>query len=294
MDKKVVVVALLIVCLSTFSWFYLNQDQKQEANETYIQTVIFQDQDHDLIPVSINLHNQMEMETDIRNKIDLMQSSQLQTYGLYPVLDAQLEIQSIELNNHILTVSFNDFLYTQHNDFNVIEALTYVLTDYDQVEQLYLQIDGQDISHLPNSTIPLNHLTKDLGLNNFEDASTFLHESIPVMVYQEKTVGDYLYYVPKTLRIHEQADLFLQVKTILNHINSKIHLLDATLKDHILTLELDSHILLDNETIDRTLEELMILSLKSLNDVEDVQIYINGENVRSKETSQIHYNYIKM
>ena len=294
MDKKVVVVALLIVCLSTFSWFYLNQDQKQEANETYIQTVIFQDQDHDLIPVSINLHNQMEMETDIRNKIDLMQSSQLQTYGLYPVLDAQLEIQSIELNNHILTVSFNDFLYTQHNDFNVIEALTYVLTDYDQVEQLYLQIDGQDISHLPNSTIPLNHLTKDLGLNNFEDASTFLHESIPVMVYQEKTVGDYLYYVPKTLRIHEQADLFLQVKTILNHINSKIHLLDTTLKDHILTLELDSHILLDNETIDRTLEELMILSLKSLNDVEDVQIYINGENVRSKETSQIHYNYIKM
>ena len=294
MDKKVVVVALLIVCLSTFSWFYLNQDQKQEANETYIQTVIFQDQDHDLIPVSINLHNQMEMETDIRNKIDLMQSSQLQTYGLYPVLDAQLEIQSIELSDHILTVSFNDFLYTQHNDFNIIEALTYVLTDYDQVEQLYLQIDGQDISHLPNSTIPLNHLTKDLGLNNFEDASTFLHESIPVMVYQEKTVGDYLYYVPKTLRIHEKADLFLQVKTILNHINSKIHLLDATLKDHILTLELDSHILLDNETIDRTLEELMILSLKSLNDVEDVQIYINGENVRSKETSQIHYNYIKM
>ncbi len=59
-------------------------------------------------------------------------------------------------------------------------------------------------------------------------------------------------------------------------------------------MELDSHILLDNETIDRTLEELMILSLKSLNDVEDVQIYINGENVRSKETSQIHYNYIKM
>lgn len=294
MDKKVVVIALLIVCLSTFSWFYLNQDQKQEANETYIQTVIFQDQDHDLIPVSLNLHNQMEMETDIRNKIDLMQSSQLQTYGLYPVLDAQLEIQSIELSNHILTVSFNDFLYTQHNDFNIIEALTYVLTDYDQVEQLYLQIDGQDISHLPNSTIPLNHLTKDLGLNNFEDASTFLHESIPVMVYQEKTVGDYLYYVPKTLRIHEKADLFLQVKTILNHINSKIHLLDATLKDHILTLELDSHILLDNETIDRTLEELMILSLKSLNDVEDVQIYINGENVRSKETSQIHYNYIKM
>ena len=294
MNKKLVIVFFLIVCLSVFSYIYLNQDEAQDVNETYIQTVIFQDKDYDLVPVSLNLHNQMEMETDIRNKIDLMQSSQLQSYGLYPVLDSRLEIQSIQLDEDILTVSFNDFLYTQHNDMNIVEALTYVLTDYDQVEQLCIQIDGKDISHLPNSTIPLNHLTKNLGLNNFEDASTFLHESVPVMIYQEKTIGNYLYYVPKTLRIHERADLFYQVKTILNHINSKIHLLDATLKDHVLTIELDSHVLLDNETIDRTLEELIVLSLKSLKDVEDVEIKINGENVRSLETSQIHYNYIKM
>ncbi len=294
MNKKLVIVFFLIVCLSVFSCIYLNQDEAQDVNETYIQTVIFQDKDYDLVPVSLNLHNQMEMETDIRNKIDLMQSSQLQSYGLYPVLDSRLEIQSIQLDEDILTVSFNDFLYTQHNDMNIVEALTYVLTDYDQVEQLCIQIDGKDISHLPNSTIPLNHLTKNLGLNNFEDASTFLHESVPVMIYQEKTIGNYLYYVPKTLRIHERADLFYQVKTILNHINSKIYLLDATLKDHVLTIELDSHVLLDNETIDRTLEELIVLSLKSLKDVEDVEIKINGENVRSLETSQIHYNYIKM
>ena len=294
MNKKLVIVFFLIVCLSVFSCIYLNQDEAQDVNETYIQTVIFQDKDYDLVPVSLNLHNQMEMETDIRNKIDLMQSSQLQSYGLYPVLDSRLEIQSIQLDEAILTVSFNDFLYTQHNDMNIVEALTYVLTDYDQVEQLCIQIDGKDISHLPNSTIPLNHLTKNLGLNNFEDASTFLHESVPVMIYQEKTIGNYLYYVPKTLRIHERADLFYQVKTILNHINSKIYLLDATLKDHVLTIELDSHVLLDNETIDRTLEELIVLSLKSLKDVEDVEIKINGENVRSLETSQIHYNYIKM
>ena len=294
MNKKLVIVFFLIVCLSVFSYIYLNQDEAQDVNETYIQTVIFQDKDYDLVPVSLNLHNQMEMETDIRNKIDLMQSSQLQSYGLYPVLDSRLEIQSIQLDEDILTVSFNDFLYTQHNDMNIVEALTYVLTDYDQVEQLCIQIDGKDISHLPNSTIPLNHLTKNLGLNNFEDASTFLHESVPVVIYQEKTIGNYLYYVPKTLRIHERADLFYQVKTILNHINSKIYLLDATLKDHVLTIELDSHVLLDNETIDRTLEELIVLSLKSLKDVEDVEIKINGENVRSLETSQIHYNYIKM
>lgn len=294
MNKKIVIIAIFIVCLTFVSLAYLKNDESQELKETYIQTVIFQDQDHDLVPVSLNVHNQMEMETDIRNKIDLMQSSQLQTYGLYPVIDPQLEIQSIELNDQTLTVSFNDNLYSNQDALNILEALTYVLTDYDDVEQLNLQIDGKEVSHLPNSTIPLNHLTKKLGLNNFEEASTFLHQSIPVMIYQEKTIADYLYYVPTTLRINENDDLNEQVQTILSHINSKIHLLKASLKDQVLTLELDDNVLLDNETIDRTLEELIILSLKSLDGVEDVELLINGENVRSQETSQIHYNYIKM
>ncbi|UTY38794.1 GerMN domain-containing protein [Allocoprobacillus halotolerans] len=294
MNKKIVIIAIFIVCLTFVSLAYLKNDESQDLKETYIQTVIFQDQDHDLVPVSLNVHNQMEMETDIRNKIDLMQSSQLQTYGLYPVIDPQLEIQSIELNDQTLTVSFNDNLYSNQDALNILEALTYVLTDYDEVEQLNLQIDGKEVSHLPNSTIPLNHLTKKLGLNNFEEASTFLHQSIPVMIYQEKTIADYLYYVPTTLRINENDDLNEQVQTILSHINSKIHLLKASLKDQVLTLELDDNVLLDNETIDRTLEELIILSLKSLDGVEDVELLINSENVRSQETSQIHYNYIKM
>ena len=131
-------------------------------------------------------------------------------------------------------------------------------------------------------------------MNNFEEASTFLHQSVPVMVYQEKTIADYLYYVPTTLRISESDSLEEQVQTILSYINSKIHLLNASLDNQVLTLELDSNLLLDNERIDKTLEELIILSLTSLDNVKDVDILINGESVRNQETSQIHYNYIKI
>ena len=111
-------------------------DDSKQVSETYLQTLIYQDANHDLVPVSLNVHNQMELETDIRNKIDLMQSSQLQAYGLYPVIDSQLEVQSVELQDHMLTVSFNDCLYSNQDALNIIEALTYVLTDYDDVNQL--------------------------------------------------------------------------------------------------------------------------------------------------------------
>lgn len=287
-------IAIVIACLTYASFLYLKKDDDQQVEETNIETIIYKDEEGDLIPVNVNVHNQMEMETDIRNKLDLMKSSQMESYGLYPLFDSRLEIQSLELEDGVLSVSFNDYLYSNQDALDILEALTYVFTDYDDVQQLKLQIDGQNITYLPNSIIPLNQLTKNLGLNNFEEASFLLHQSIPVMIYREKNIHDYLYYVPTTLRINENDSLEDQVQTILNHLNSQINLLSVSQEDNVLNIELDSNILLDNETIDHTLEELIVLSLTSLEGVEDVQILINGENVRNQETSQIFYNYIKM
>lgn len=294
MNKKIIMIAIVIACLTYASFLYLKKDDDQQVEETNIETIIYKDEEGDLIPVNVNVHNQMEMETDIRNKLDLMKSSQMESYGLYPLFDSRLEIQSLELEDGVLSVSFNDYLYSNQDALDILEALTYVFTDYDDVQQLKLQIDGQNITYLPNSIIPLNQLTKNLGLNNFEEASFLLHQSIPVMIYREKNIHDYLYYVPTTLRINENDSLEDQVQTILNHLNSQINLLSVSQEDNVLNIELDSNILLDNETIDHTLEELIVLSLTSLEGVEDVQILINGENVRNQETSQIFYNYIKM
>ena len=104
MKKKIIIVSVSIICLAIGSFIYLQMDDSKQVSETYLQTLIYQDANHDLVPVSLNVHNQMELETDIRNKIDLMQSSQLQAYGLYPVIDSQLEVQSVELQDHMLTV----------------------------------------------------------------------------------------------------------------------------------------------------------------------------------------------
>ncbi len=294
MNKKIIMIAIVIACLTYASFLYLKKDDDQQVEETNIETIIYKDEEGDLIPVNVNVHNQMEMETDIRNKLDLMKSSQMESYGLYPLFDSRLEIQSLELEDGVLSVSFNDYLYSNQDALDILEALTYVFTDYDDVQQLKLQIDGQNITYLPNSIIPLNQLTKNLGLNNFEEASFLLHQSIPVMIYREKNIHDYLYYVPTILRINENDSLEDQVQTILNHLNSQINLLSVSQEDNVLNIELDSNILLDNETIDHTLEELIVLSLTSLEGVDDVQILINGENVRNQETSQIFYNYIKM
>lgn len=274
----------------------LKKDKKsdEKVDDVYYKSVVFKDSDNDLIPISVNFHSEVELEEEIRNKIDLMKSDEMIQYGLYPVISKDLEVQSVNLKDHVLTVSFNDQLVANQDAMDILEALTYVMTDYDDVERVNLQINEKNVSYIPNSTIPLSSLTKSLGLNNFEETSAFLHQTVPVMVYHQKTIEQYSYYVPTTMRVDENEPLTKQVQTILSYVQSKIHLLDAKLDNGVLTVDLDSNILLDNEKIDQTLEDLIVLSLSSLKDVKDVEIKINGEDVRTKQSSQIEYNYIKM
>ncbi|WP_050635624.1 GerMN domain-containing protein [Candidatus Stoquefichus sp. SB1] len=295
MNKKIGVISVLIICLTFVSYIYLRKDTKrEESQDVYLKTVVFKDSDNELIPISINFHSQVELEEEVRNCIDFMKSEELIAYGLYPVLSKDLEVESIQVKNKILTINFNDQLYSNQDALDIIEALTFTMTDNQDIQQLKLQIQGKDVSYLPNSTIPLSSLTHDLGLNNFEDASTLLHQTIPVMVYNQKIINQYSYYVPTTIRIDENESLKSQVQTILSYVQSKIHLIDAKLDNGLLTIDIDSNVLLDNEKIDQSLEDLIVLSLSSLKDVEDVEIKINGEDVRTKQSSQIEYNYIKI
>ena len=295
MKKRVGVISLLVRCLAFVSYVYLKKDVNSETtDDVYLKTVVFKDKDNDLIPISVNFHSQVDVEEDIMNRMNLMKSNELINYGLYPVFNENLEVLSIDIQDHILTLNFNDELYAHMDGMDIIETLAYTMTDYDEINQLFIQIEGKDISFLPNSQIPVLALNENLGLNNFEETTTLLHQTIPVMTYREKYVNQYSYYVPTTLRIDENASLNQQVKTILSYVESKIHLLDSSLNDGVLTVKLDSNILLDNERIDKTLEDLIVLSLCSLKGVEDVEIMINGEDVISQTSSQIEYNYIKI
>lgn len=295
MKKRIGIISLFILSLTLVSFLYLSSfGVQKEDHSLSLKTVVFKDQDDELIPISINFHSQVELEQEVRNRIELMQSHELERYGLYPVINSELKVLSVQLHNQILTLNINDKLTSYDNDLDVLEALTYVLTDYDHVHQLKLQINGKDISFLPNRHIPVSSLTEDLGLNNFIETSSLLHETIPIMVYNEKIINQYSYYIPTTMRLNENFSIEQQVQSILKYVQTRIQVLDVELEDGILQVELGSNILLDNEKIDQTLEELIVLSLSSLKDVKDVNILVNKENVRTKKSSLIQYNYIKI
>ncbi len=91
------------ICINYVSKKDKKSDEK--VDDVYYKSVVFKDSDNDLIPISVNFHSEVELEEEIRNKIDLMKSDEMIQYGLYPVISKDLEVQSVNLKDHVLTVS---------------------------------------------------------------------------------------------------------------------------------------------------------------------------------------------
>lgn len=293
MKKKSLVITILVLCLlfvGVYSVFFA----KDEKEDFYLKTVVYRDKDHTLVPVSLNFMNQMDIEEEVLNRIDMMKSNELESKGLYPLLSTDLKVNHIDLDNNILTLDFNDELYANDDGLDIIEALTYTLCDYDEVDSLRLQINGKDIDTIPNSDITVSSLTYSIGLNNFDETTYLLHHTYPVMVYHIKSIEDHDYYVPTTTRINETLTIKEQVSMILSLVNSQIKCLDASLENHKLNVVLDPSMLLEEGTIDKQLLDIITLTLSSMNDVEEVNIEINDELLANEKVSSIHLNYIKL
>lgn len=293
MRRKRYVILVLVLCLlfvGVYSFFV----EDEENSQFYLKTVVYKDKDNMLVPVSINFYNELDIEEEVLNRIDMMKSNELSSQGLYPLFSEELKVNHVDLTDSVLTIDFNDQLYANGDGLDIIEALSFTLCDYEEVESLHLQINGEDITNIPNSDISVSYIQSSIGLNNFDETDTLLHHTYPVMIYHIKTINNRDYFVPITTRINEKDTIYHQVSTILNLIDSEIECIDASLNDGALKITLDSSILLEDGTIDKNLFDQLSLSFSSIESVDEVDLIVDNETLVNETVSSIQINYIKI
>ena len=293
MRRKRYVILVLVLCLlfvGVYSFFV----EDEENSQFYLKTVVYKDKDNMLVPVSINFYNELDIEEEVLNRIDMMKSNELSSQGLYPLFSEELKVNHVDLTDSVLTIDFNDQLYANGDGLDIIEALSFTLCDYEEVESLHLQINGEDITNIPNSDISVSYIQSSIGLNNFDETDTLLHHTYPVMIYHIKTINNRDYFVPITTRINEKDTIYHQVSTILNLIDSEIECIDASLNDGTLKITLDSSILLEDGTIDKNLFDQLSLSFSSIESVDEVDLIVDNETLVNENVSSILINYINL
>lgn len=292
MKKKlligILICASLVICLICIKQDDNKQETKQPPVKTNYQIVVFRDDNNTLIPIEVDLGQELENDAKYRNMIEVMKSKDYEYLGLHPILDSNLQVNAMAMNEKSLTFDFSDNLYVNNNQeaLDIFEMFSYVFC-VNGIEKVNLKIDGNDISELPNSTIPVNCITNRLGINNFESSTNYLYKTTPVVVYNTQTINNQEYYVPVTKRVETtESDIDTKVSIMLKQMEYEQPLSlvqQCSLNEGTLQIHLASNILNDNESIDNTLYNRIVKSASHLENVEKVLLFIDDQEIAPVE-----------
>ena len=292
MKKKlltgILICASLVICLICIKQDDNKQETKQPPVKTNYQTVVFRDDNNTLIPIEVDLGQELENDAKYRNMIEVMKSKDYEYLGLHPILDSNLQVNAMAMNEKSLTFDFSDNLYVNNNQesLDIFEMFSYVFCE-NGIEKVNLKIDGNDISELPNSTVPASCITNRLGINNFESSTNYLYKTTPVVVYNTQTINNQEYYVPVTKRVETtESDIDTKVSIMLKQMEYEQPLSlvqQCSLNEGTLQIHLASNILNDNESIDNTLYNRIVKSASHLENVEKVLLFIDDQEITPVE-----------
>lgn len=296
-------ITLFSLCvLFLFSYFTKKNEEdsfQETKSKTNMQTVIYKDSSDTLIPVSVDIANENSQENNIRGIIEMMKSSDYISLGLYPLLNENLELNTLIIEKDQLTFDFTHHLEVKNNQeaLDICEALSYLFCK-DDIKKVNIKIEGKEVSSLENSTIPLSCITNQLGINNFETSTSALYKTSSVIIYNEKEIEGQTYYVPVTTRIENtESSLTSQVSLLLDNFESpkKLKSQKCQLNNGVLSVYLSSQILDNSETLSLTLYQRLEKSLLSLPDVSKVEIYIDEQLIeKDNEVNSVIDNKIQL
>lgn len=214
--------------------------------------------------------------------------------GFRSIIPSGTEIININLENKILTINFSKELLDINEKYEekMIEAITYSLTSIDGIDKVVIQVEGKELTNLPNSnkSIPTS-LDKKYGINKTYDLiNTSNIDSYTV--YYVSSYNNNEYYVPVTKYINKNNNDKIKViidelstspiyeENLMSYLSSKVSLIDYKIDNTTAKLNFNDSIL--NDSNNKILEEVIYTISLSINDnynVKDISFLVNNKEI---------------
>lgn len=217
--------------------------------------------------------------------------------GFQAVLPPDTQILGVNLKDGTIIADFSQEFanYSPEDEQKVLQAITFTLTQFDNVDNVKIRINGHDQSVMPvNHTPIVEGLSRADGINIDTNNVVDITNTHPVTVYFMAENSESTYYVPVTRRVENSVkDNVVAVVNelikgpsyssgLLNDFSEDVKLLEnPVVKDGNITLNFDESILgsfdekkniISNHVIDS-----LVLSLTEQPGVKSVAIEVNGE-----------------
>lgn len=228
--------------------------------------------------------------------------SEILPNGFQAVLPAGTEIIGVNLQDDgtlIVDLSEDFKNYEADRELQILQAMTYTLTQFDSVERIKIWINGEPLEEMPVKGTPISEgYSKNNGINIFVKDKPNLQHSEVVTIYYPKRYNEEYYYVPVTEYINVKGnDLYSSiVQTLLDGPAYELNAVDVFndttylenkpfLKDGVLQLIFNEDILKDpeNNIIADEVVETLVRTLTAEEEVEAVDIKVKDKAVIMNE-----------
>lgn len=237
--------------------------------------------------------------------------------GFQAVLPEGTEVLGLNLQEDgTLVVDLSEEFkeYEAENELNILQSMTYTLTQFDNVDEIKLRINGHPLNEMPVDGTPIgNGYSRLNGINIIESDTVDFMTSRAVTMYFPTEYNNNRYYVPVTKYVDDKGDQAQLYQEIVNSLlegpgyranlmhvfNNDTTLLNTpVLEDGVLELVFNENILkdADHSILADEVMETLVRTLTEQDHVEAIEVKVenvemilneNGEAYESPVTSQL-------
>ncbi|UOQ46218.1 GerMN domain-containing protein [Halobacillus salinarum] len=266
----------------------------ESADKTTARDIYLFDSNGMVVPQTLQLPQSKEVAAQaLEYMVQDGPVTELLPQGFQAVLPAGTEIKGVNLKEDgtlVVDVSKEFEGYTAENEEKILQAMTFTLTQFDNVDRIKLWINGHEQATMPVNGTPISEgVSRTNGINIQVGEQTDVVNSKAVTVYFPSQNDQQVYEVPVTTRVNKSDNVYQSVvnalldgpelgTSLLQPFNEEAELLGADLKEGVLTLTFNKGILNGQEpqAIGEEALSSLVLTLTDMEDVEAVQVKVDG------------------
>ena len=243
--NKITVTTMCVILLGLFYLLPTNKIAIETEEEKNIKNIIYLLDEDNLLSQVTYFYTEQTLEEQIKNNLEILING-LETNDIFfPLIPNNTKINSIKVEKNNIYIDFSHELLNVNIDLEeqMIESIIYTLSEINGIENIYLSIENEKLTKLPNSEKKLPYpLTRSYGINKEYDLDSLNDISKTTIVFS-KVEDDYQYYVPITLVNNSTDDkiniIIEELKSVVysqNDLNGYIHD-NLVLEDYEITKE---------------------------------------------------------
>ncbi|MFB1052187.1 GerMN domain-containing protein [Paraliobacillus sp. JSM ZJ581] len=215
--------------------------------------------------------------------------------GFEAVLPAGTQIVGLNLQADgtlIVDLSEEFSKYQPEEEEKIVQAMTYTLTQFDNVDRVTIWINGQEQTEMPVNGMSLKEgYSRTDGINIYHPDGIDLMDSRAVTLYYPTQQNEQFYYVPVTqyVEMDEQKDFQAMVQALLEGPAYDLNLLNVfnpnvsvtenpKVKDGVLHVSFSKEILNDENTssISDEVMETLVRTLTDKSGIDAISVEVQG------------------